>query len=414
MPLSDVGIRKAKPGINPKGEPTTKPYKMGDAGGMYLEVSPAGGKLWRFKYRFAGKEKRLALGSYPDTSLADARDKRDAARKLLAAGVDPAEQRKAAKAAGEERAANSLEVVAREWHAKQSATWVELHASRIMLRLENDVFPWLGSRPIADVTAKELLATVNRIVDRGAVESAHRVLQNCGQVLRYAIATGRADRNPAADLRGALPPVKQTHHAAIIEPAAIGGLLRAMDAYNGSLVTKCALRLAPLVFVRPGELRQAEWAEFDLEGAQWNIPAEKMKMREPHLVPLAPQAVAILRELHPLTGRGRYVFPSARSPQRPMSNNAVLSALRRMGYATDEMSGHGFRAMARTVLDEVLQFRPDYIEHQLAHAVKDPNGRAYNRTAHLAERSKMMAAWADYLDSLKIGGNVIPMTRKVS
>lgn len=404
MTLTDVTIRKAKP--------TDKTQRLFDGGGMYLEVSPAGGKWWRLKYRFGGKEKRLSLGTYPDTGLADAREKRDAARTLLAAGVDPGEQRKAAKAAGEERAANSFEVVAREWHAKQSATWVELHASRIMLRLENDVFPWLGKRPIASITAPELLATVNRIVDRGAVESAHRVLQNCGQVLRYAIATGRAERNPAADLRGALPPVKQTHLAAIIEPNAIGGLLRAMDAYNGSLVTKCALRLAPLVFVRPGELRQAEWAEFDLDGAQWNIPAEKMKMREPHLVPLAPQAVAILRELHPLTGRGRYVFPSARSPQRPMSNNAVLSALRRMGYATNEMSGHGFRAMARTVLDEVLHFRPDYIEHQLAHAVKDPNGRAYNRTAHLAERRKMMAAWADYLDTLKVGGNVVPMQRK--
>ncbi|KRE87157.1 integrase [Rhodanobacter sp. Soil772] len=406
MTLSDVTIRKAKP--------TDKTQRLFDGGGLYLEVSPAGGKWWRLKYRFGGKEKRLSLGTYPDTGLADARDKRDAARKLLAAEVDPGEQRKAVKAAGDDRAANSFEVVAREWHAKQSATWVELHASRIMLRLENDVFPWLGSRPIADVTAMELLATVNRIVDRGAVESAHRVLQNCGQVLRYAIATGRAERNPAADLRGALPPVKQTHLAAIVDPVAIGGLLRAMDAYNGSLVTKCALRLAPLVFVRPGELRQAEWAEFDLDAAQWNIPAEKMKMREPHLVPLAPQAVAILREIHALTGRGRYVFPSARSPQRPMSNNAVLSALRRMGYATDEMSGHGFRAMARTVLDEVLHFRPDYIEHQLAHAVKDPNGRAYNRTAHLAERRKMMAGWADYLDTLKTGGNVVPMTRKAS
>jgi len=404
MTLTDVTIRKAKP--------TDKTQRLFDGGGMYLEVSPAGGKWWRLKYRFGGKEKRLSLGTYPDTGLADAREKRDAARKLLAAGVDPGEQRKAVKAAGEERASNSFEVVAREWHAKQSATWVELHASRIMLRLENDVFPWLGSRPIADVTAKELLVTVNRIVDRGAVESAHRVLQNCGQVFRYAIATGRAERNPAADLRGALPPVKQTHLAAIIEPHAIGGLLRAMDAYNGSLVTKCALRLAPLVFVRPGELRQAEWAEFDLDGAQWNIPAAKMKMREPHLVPLAPQAVAVLRELHPLTGHGRYVFPSARSPQRPMSNNAVLSALRRMGYATDEMSGHGFRAMARTVLDEVLHFRPDYIEHQLAHAVKDPNGRAYNRTAHLPERRKMMAGWADYLDTLKVGGSVVPITRK--
>jgi integrase len=404
MTLTDVTIRKAKP--------ADKTQRLFDGGGMYLEVSPAGGKWWRLKYRFGGKEKRLSLGTYPDTGLADAREKRDAARKLLAAGVDPGEQRKAVKAAGEERAANSFEVIAREWHAKQSATWVELHASRIMLRMENDIFPWLGSRPIADITAKELLATVNRIVDRGAVESAHRVLQNCGQVLRYAIATGRAERNPAADLRGALPPVKQSHLAAIIEPNAIGGLLRAMDAYQGSLVTKCALRLAPLVFVRPGELRQAEWAEFDLDAAEWNLPAEKMKMREPHLVPLAPQAVAILQEIHALTGRGRYVFPSARSPQRPMSNNAVLSALRRMGYATDEMSGHGFRAMARTVLDEVLHFRPDYIEHQLAHAVKDPNGRAYNRTAHLQERRKMMAGWADYLDTLKAGGNVVPMKRK--
>ena len=403
MPLTDTAIRNAKPAV--------KRQRMTDGGGLYLEVSPAGGKLWRLKYRHGGKEKRLALGAYPDTGLKDARDKRDAARKLLAAGVDPAEHRKAVKAAGEERAANSYEVVAREWHAKQSATWVELHASRIMLRMENDVFPWLGRRPIADITAKEFLATVNRIVDRGAVESAHRVLQNCGQVLRYAIATGRAERNPVTDLRGALPPVKQTHLAAITDPQAIGGLLRAMDAYQGSLVTKCALRLAPLVFVRPGELRQAEWAEFDLDAAEWSLPAEKMKMREPHLVPLAPQAVAILQEIHALTGRGRYVFPSARSPQRPMSNNAVLSALRRMGYGIEEMSGHGFRAMARTVLDEVLHFRPDYIEHQLAHAVKDPNGRAYNRTAHLPERRKMMAAWADYLDALKVSGNVVPLAR---
>ena len=280
-----------------------------------------------------------------------------------------------------------------------------------MLRLENDIFPWLGSRPIAEITAKELLTTVNRIADRGAVESAHRVLQNCGQVFRYAIATGRAERNPGADLKGALPTVKQTHLAAITDPGAIGALLRAIDGYQGSFVTKCALRLAPLVCVRPGELRQAEWSEFDLDNAQWNLPAEKMKMREPHLVPLAPQAVEILRELFALTGRGRYLFPSARDPKRPMSNNAVLSALRRMGYATDEMSGHGFRAMARTVLDEVLHIRPDYIEHQLAHAVKDPNGRAYNRTAHLPERRKMMAGWADYLDALRLGGKVVAIKR---
>ncbi|MHA6203280.1 tyrosine-type recombinase/integrase [Dyella soli] len=404
MALTDTAVRKAKP--------MDKPQRLFDGGGLYLELSPAGGKWWRLKYRFGGKEKRLSLGTYPDTGLADARAKRDAARRLLAAGVDPGEQRKAEKAAGEERAANSFEVIAREWHAKQSATWVELHASRIMLRLENDIFPWLGRRPIADIGAKELLTAINRVVDRGAVESAHRVLQNCGQVFRYAIATGRTERNPAADLRGALPPVKQTHLAAITDPSAIGALLRAIDSYQGSLVTKCALRLAPLVFVRPGELRQAEWAEFDLDNAQWNLPAEKMKMREPHLVPLAPQAVCVLRELQALTGRARYVFPSARSPRRPMSNNAVLSALRRMGYSTDEMSGHGFRAMARTVLDEVLHFRPDYIEHQLAHAVKDPNGRAYNRTAHLPERRKMMAAWADYLDVLKATGNVVTMARK--
>lgn len=404
MPLTDTAVRKVKA--------IDKIQRLFDSGGMYLEVSPAGGKWWRFKYRYNNKEKRVSLGTYPDTSLAAAREKRDAARKLLACGIDPGAQRKAEKAAGIERAANSFEVIAREWHARQSARWVELHASRIMLRMENDVFPWIGSRPIADITAKELLTTVNRLVDRGATESAHRVLQNCGQVFRYAVATGRAERNPASDLRGALPPVKQTHHAAIIEPTAIGALLRSIDGYQGSFITKCALKLAPLLFVRPGELRQAEWSEFDLDSAEWNLPAGKMKMREPHLVPLAPQAVAILRELHPLTGRGRYLFPSARSPQRPMSDNAVLSALRRMGYATNEMSGHGFRAMARTVLDEVLHYRPDYIEHQLAHAVRDPNGRAYNRTAHLAERRKMMDGWADYLDTLKAGGNVVPMTRK--
>lgn len=405
MPLSDTAIRKMKP--------TEKIQRLFDGGGLYLEVSPAGGKWWRLKYRYGGKEKRLSLGTYPDTGLADARSKRDAARRLLAGGTDPGEHRKAEKAAGEDRAANSLEVVAREWHAKQATKWVKDHADRTMLRLENDIFPWLGKRPIAEVTAKELLAAVNRIADRGAVESAHRALQTCGQVFRYAIATGRADRNPAADLRGALPPVKQTHLAAITDPGKVGGLLRAMDAYAGSFVTKCALRLAPLVFVRPGELRNAEWSEIDLDKAEWSIPAAKMKMREPHLVPLSTQAVAILRELHALTGRGQYVFPSARSPKRPMSNNAVLSALRRMGFDKEEMSGHGFRAMARTILDETLHFRPDYIEHQLAHAVKDPNGRAYNRTAHLPERRKMMQGWANYLDGLKGGeGGIVAIRRK--
>lgn len=405
MPLSDTTIRTAKP--------TQKPHRLFDSGGLYLEVSPAGGKLWRLKYRYGGKEKRLALGAYPDTGLRDARERRDAARKLLAAGVDPGEQRKAEKAAGAERAANSFEVIAREWHRKQSAAWVELHASRIMLRLENDIFPWIGARPVADISARELLATVNRIVDRGAVESAHRVLQNCGQVFRYAIATGRATRNPAADLRDALPPVKPGHHASLTDPSAVGALLRAIDGYSGSFVTRCALRLAPMLFVRPGELRQAEWSEIDFDAAEWNIPAEKMKMREPHLVPLSSQAITILRELRELTGSGRYLFPSARSRQRPMSNNAVNAALRRMGYDKDAMTGHGFRAMARTILDEILHVRPDYIEHQLAHAVRDPNGRAYNRTAHLPERRAMMQRWADYLDALK-AANVSTVFRKTS
>lgn len=407
MPLTDTAIRKAKP--------TEKTQRLYDGGGLYVELSPSGGKWWRLKYRHGGKEKRLSLGTYPDTGLADARAKRDEARKLLAAGVDPGEHRKAEKAAGEDRAANSFEVIAREWIAKQSPTWAPSHGGKIIARLERDLFPWLGRRPIADITAKELLATVNRIADRGATETAHRALQNCGQIFRYAVVTGRMDRNPAADLKGALPPVKPGHLAAIVDPAAIGGLLRAIESYQGAFITKSALRLAPLVFVRPGELRQAEWSEIDLGAAEWNIPGHKMKTGEPHLVPLSPQAVAILRDVYALTGRGRYVFPSPRSLSRPMSNNAILSALRRMGYGKDEMTGHGFRAMARTVLDEVLHFRPDYIEHQLAHAVKDPNGRAYNRTSHLPERRMMMAAWADYLDQLRdSGGKVLPMRRQAS
>ena len=409
MPLTDTAIRNAKPGITPAGKETAKPYKLGDAGGLYLEVAPTGGKWWRLKYRHGGKEKRLSLGVYPDVSLKDARQRRDDARKLLANDIDPAENRKAVKASQAERAGNSFEVIAREWYAKQSATWSENHGSRIIQRLERDIFPWIGGRPIAEITAHELLAVLRRIEARGAVETAHRAHQNCGQVIRYAVATGRAARDPSPALKGALPPVKEKHHAAITDPKKIGALLRAIDDYQGQFVTKCALRIAPLVFVRPGELRKAEWAEFDLDKAEWNIPAERMKMREPHLVPLSAQAVAILLELHPLTGQGKFVFPGARTNGRPMSDNAILAALRRMGFAKDEMSGHGFRAMARTILDEVLGVRPDYIEHQLAHAVRDPNGRAYNRTAHLVERHKMMQQWADYLDKMKAGAEVIPM-----
>lgn len=401
MALSDTAIRKIKP--------LDKAFKLTDEKGLFLLVHPNGSKYWRQKYRFDGKEKQLALGVYPDVSLKDARERRDEARKLLANGVDPGAARKAKKAAGENNAANSFEVIAREWFAKFSAKWVPSHADKILRRFERDLFPWLGTRPIADIKAPELLQALRKIEARGSLDTAHRALQNCGQVFRYAIATGRAERDPSPDLKGALPPAVETHLAAMTDPKDVAALLRAIDDYKGFYVTRYALRLAPLTFVRPGELRKAEWSEMDLDAAEWNIPAERMKLRLPHLVPLSTQAVTLLRELHAYTGNSRYVFPGARSNGRPMSDNAILAALRRMGFAKDEMSGHGFRAMARTILDEVLGVRPDFIEHQLAHAVRDPNGRAYNRTAHLAERRKMMQQWADYLDKLKAGAEVISL-----
>ncbi len=401
MPLTDTAIRNAKPG--------EKTVKLFDERGLYLEVSPAGGKWWRLKYRFDGKEKRLSLGVYPDVSLRDARERRDAARKLLADGTDPSENRKAQKSARADRAANSFEVVAREWYSKYSATWDKDHGNRILRRFERDIFPWIGGRPVAEVTAPELLTVVRRIEDRGALETAHRALGNCGQVFRYAVATGRAERDPSGDLRGALPPVKGEHFAATTDPKRVGEILRALDGYQGTLTVRCALRLAPLVFVRPGELRKAEWADIDLDAAEWRYTVTKTNT--PHIVPLSRQAVAILCELQPLTGRGQFVFPGARSNGRPMSDNAILAAMRRMGIGKEEMSGHGFRAVARTILDEVLGVRPDYIEHQLAHAVRDPNGRAYNRTAHLPERRKMMQQWADYLDKLKAGAEIIPINQ---
>jgi integrase len=399
MPLTDTAVRTAKP--------AAKSRKIFDGGGLYLEVSPAGGKWWRLKYRFGGKENRLSLGVYPDVSLKDARERRDEARKLLALGTDPSDNRKAAKLVRADRAANSFEVLTREWFDKYSTNWAKTHSDRIIARFERDVFPWIGGRPIAEITAPELLATVRRIEARGALETAHRALSTCGQVFRYAVATGRAERDPTGDLRGALPPFKGNHFAAITDPKRVGQLLREIEGYQGTYAVNCALRLAPLVFVRPGELRFAQWADIDLDAAEWRYTATKTDT--PHIVPLATQAVAILRELHAVTGQGQYLFPSARSPRRAMSDNAILAALRRMGIAKDEMSGHGFRAMARTILDEVLGVRPDLIEHQLAHAVRDPNGRAYNRTAHLPERKKMMQQWADYLDKLKAGADVISL-----
>ncbi|MBP9653635.1 MAG: integrase arm-type DNA-binding domain-containing protein [Rhodocyclaceae bacterium] len=397
MPLTDTAIRNAKPG--------EKPIRLFDGRGLYLEISPAGGKWWRMKYRFDGKEKRLSLGVYPDVGLKEARERRDEARKQLTNDIDPSESRKAQKLARADRAANSFEAVAREWYAKYSANWVAHHGDRILRRFERDIFPWIGGRPIAEVTAPELLTVLRRIETRGALETAHRALGNCGQVLRYAVATGRCERDPTGDLRGALPPVKSTHFSATTDPKRVAEILRAMDGYHGTLTVSCALRLAPLVFVRPRELRRAEWADIDLDQAEWRYTVTKTNT--PHIVPLSKQAVAILRELHPLTGTGRFVFPGARSNGRPMSDNAILAAMRRMGIGKEEMSGHGFRAMARTILDEVLGFRPDIIEHQLAHAVRDPNGRAYNRTSHLDERRLMMQKWTDYLDKLKAGAEVI-------
>lgn len=402
-PLTDIQISKAKP--------QSKQVTHFDGGGLFLLVSPTGGKLWRFKYRYDGKDKLISLGTYPEITLADARQRREDARKLLANGVDPGAIKKAQKAATVAETENGFETVAREWHSKFSERWSESHTETTLKRLRLDVFPIMGARPINEIKAPELLAMLRRVESRGALETAHRIRTICGQVFRYAVATGRAERDPAADLKGALPPYKKSHLAAITDPKEVAPLLRAIDGYQGSFVVKSAMQLAALVFVRPGELRQAEWSEIDLEAAEWNIPAERMKMKVAHLVPLSSQAVHILSELKQLTGRGRYVFTSGRSYARPMSNNAVNAAFRRMGFDKDEMTGHGFRAMARTILDEVLQVRPDYIEHQLAHAVRDANGRAYNRTSHLAERRKMMQTWADYLDGLKQGAKVLPMKR---
>ena len=392
MPLTDTTVRNAKP--------SDKPIRLFDAGGLYLEISPAGGKLWRFKYRYEGKEKRLALGIYPDSSLKEARERRDEARKLLANAVDPGEAKKANKAAGLERAANSFEVIAREWFAKNIDSWVKSHSDKIIRRLERDVFPWIGNRPIAEITAPEILSVLRKIEDRGRVETAHRAGGNISQVMRYAIATGRAERDPVPDLRGALIPAQSKNFASITEPAKVGELLRAIDAFRGSFPVQCALRLAPLLFVRPGELRQAQWEDINLEKAEWNYFVTKTKTQ--HSVPLATQAVSILAELQPLTGHGQHVFPGGHDPKKAMSEAAINAALRRMGYDTKtEITGHGFRAMARTILAEQLHQKPEVIEHQLAHKVPDALGTAYNRTKFLKERKAMMQLWADYLEKLK-------------
>ena len=431
MSLNDAQIRTAKA--------QAKPYRLSDGKGMYLEVTPSGGKYWRMAYRFDGKRKLLALGIYPDVPLAGrkdealgdpdrgywldgARDKRDAARKQLAAGIDPGERKQADKRARKIRAADSFEVIAREWLGKYKPTWSEANAKRIDRLFERDIFPRIGSKPIADLTGPDVLAMARRIEHRGALETAHRAIGNCGQVFRYAVATGRLTSDPTRDLRGALPPVKSTHFAAITEPKRAGELLRLIDGYSGTHIVRCALKLAPLLFVRPGELRRARWADFDLDAAEWRYRVTKTDVD--HIVPLPTQAVAILRDLHAYTGpkeasaagvqmrRGEFLFPSARGRGKTMSENTICAALRNLDIPKEEMSAHGFRAMARTLQDEILGFRVDLIEHQLAHAVKDPNGRAYNRTAHLPERRKNMQAWADYLDRLRSGADVVELGKR--
>jgi len=398
MAVKDVTFRNAKP--------REKAYKIPAERGLYMLVKPNGSKAWRFKYRYLGKEKLLSIGMYPDITLADAIEARDSARKLLANKIDPGFDKQVKKRSAKLAAENSFEAIAREWYVKFSSKWTPSHGERILRRLEKDIFPWLGQRPISEIKAPELLSALRRIENRGAIETAHRAQQNCGQVFRYAIATGRAERDPSADLRGALAPTKKKHHASIIDPHEIGNLLRAFDGYHGHFVTKCALRLAPLLFVRPGELRKAEWSEFNFNNAEWRIPAAKMKMREMHIVPLSTQAIAILKELEALTGTSKYVFPSIRSNKRPMSENTVTGALRRLGYTKDEMTGHGVRSMASTILNE-QGWNRDAIERQLAHAERNAVRAAYNYAEHLPERRKMMQWWADYLNQLANEKNII-------
>lgn len=404
MSLTNVAIRNSKP--------DTKPYKMSDEKGLYLQVTSTG-KYWRMNYRFAGKQKTLAFGVYPDVSLAEAREKRDEARKLLANDTDPSLVKAVKKQAKYEASENTFEAVAQEWYAKKLPTWAPATAIKVKRYLEKDLYPWLGRRPIGEVGAPDLLMTIRRVESRGALELAHRIREYAGQVFRYAVATGRAERDPSGDLRGALPPVKTKHHASITEPKQIGELLRAINGYSGSFITKCALQLAPLTFVRPGELRHAEWTEIDLDAAEWRIPGAKMKMKDRHIVPLSRQAVEVLESIHPLTGSGRYVFPGLRTYDRPMSENTINAALRRLGFEKDEMTGHGFRSMASTLLHE-QGWPHEAIERQLAHAERNSVSAAYNYAEHLAKRREMMQHWADYLDELKAGAKVISFKKSTS
>jgi integrase len=400
MALTDTFVKNIKSNGKPVG------VKHSDGQGLYLHVKDAG-KYWRMSYRFDGKQKTLALGTYPEVSLLKARQRREKARELLADGIDPGTAKKEEKAVKLAAAANTFEVVAREWLNKTAGERMASTHGKVTTWLEKDVFPHIGSKAISTIGPRDVLAALRHMEGRGALDSVQRVKQICGQVFRYAVASGGAERDVTQDLKGALAKPVSGHFAAITEPKKAGDLMRSIFDYTGHPYTVAALKLSPLVFVRPGELRSAEWAEIDLDAAEWRIPGSKMKMKVDHLVPLSSQAVEILRIVKPLTGHGRYVFPSLRTGERPMSENTINAALRGMGYAEEVHTAHGFRAMARTIMDEVLSERVDLIEHQLAHAVKDPNGRAYNRTTHLTARRSMMQRWSDYLDKLRIGADVV-------
>ena len=394
MALTDPKIKQAMS--------KTKPYRLSDARGLYVEVQPNGSKYWRLKYRIAGREKRLALGVYPKVTLKQARKACGIAKDQLEEGIDPSQAKKARKVELAQAQASHFEAIAREWQLQQAQKWSVSYGTKVLRSIERDLFPHIGTLPLDQISPPLLLAVFRRVEARGATESAHRLKQTTGQIFRYAVATGRAQRDLTPDLKGALASPKRSHFSAITEPAKVGRLLNMLDAYEGTATVRAALKLAPLVFVRPKELRQAEWQEMDLETAEWRIPAKKMKMGVDHIVPLSLQAVDVLEQQKLLTGNWKYVFPSARSPRRPMRDNAILSAFRNMGISKEEMTGHGFRAMARTILDEVLSERVELIEHQLAHTVKDSLGRAYNRTSHMPQRKAMMQRWADYLDQLRV------------
>jgi integrase len=399
MALTDTLIRKAKA--------QDKPVKLFDGGGLFLLISPLGSKHWRVKYHFSGKEKLLSLGPYPELSLAEAREKRSEAKKQILQGIDPSSVKRLEKIKSRLQAADTFGALADEWISIKCKDKAPATIKQKKSILKNHLRPWIGSRPVKEITAPELLAVLRRIESKGTHELAHRALRLAGQIFRYGVATGRAERSPAGDLAGALTPVVTKHHPAMTEPNKVGELLRAIDGYEGFPAVLAAIRLAPLVFVRPGELRAAQWSDIDLESGEWRYHISKTKTD--HIVPLSKQALSILSDLHQLTGAGQYVFPSMRTSERPMSENTINAALRRLGYTSDEMVGHGFRAIARTILDEVLKVRVDLIEHQLGHNVIDSNGRAYNRTSFLPERRQMMQQWADYLDKLKAGAEVISL-----